>query len=160
LIQVPEAVAGPKFVFAHMMVTHPPFVFGPQGNFHYYTEDLDANIKEGCLNSITYGNEQLEKMVDQILSHPGPKPIIIIQADHGFLYSGNGVQILNAYYLPDGGEKKLYPTITPVNTFRVIFDQYFGAHLALLPDKSYELGENLYDLQPDVDPLPGCQETK
>jgi len=42
----------------------------------------------------------------------------------------------------------------------VIFDQSYGAHLALLPDKSYELGENLYDLQPDVDPKTGCLETK
>ena len=96
--------------------------------------------------------------MNNILSQPGVKLIIIIQADHGFLYSGAEVQILNAYYLPDGGEQKLYPTITPVNTFRVIFDQYFGAHLALLPDKSYELGDNLYDLQPDVDPKPGCLE--
>jgi len=160
LIQVPVAVAGPKFVFAHMMVTHPPFVFDAQGNFHYYPEDLAQDIQEGYLNSIKYGNAQLEILVNKILSRPGPKPVIIIQADHGFLYSGAGVQILNAYYLPDGGEQQLYPTITPVNTFRVIFDRYFGAHLGLLPDKSYELGENLYDLQPDVDTKPGCQEGK
>jgi hypothetical protein len=97
-------------------------------------------------------------MVNSILSQSGPRPIIIIQADHGFGYSGAGVQILNAYYLPDGGEQQLYPTITPVNTFRVIFDRYFGAHLGLLPDKSYELGDNLYQLLPDVDPKPGCLE--
>jgi hypothetical protein len=45
--------------------------------------------------------------------------------------------ILNAYYLPGGGEKLLYPGITPVNTFRVIFKYYFGADIELLPDASY-----------------------
>lgn len=158
LIEVPAAVPGPKFVFAHMMVTHPPFVFDGQGNFHFYTEDLDKNIAEGYINAVKYGNIQLEAMVNSILSQPGPRPIIIIQADHGFGYSGAGVQILNAYYLPDGGEQQLYPTITPVNTFRVIFDRYFGAHLGLLPDKSYKLGDNLYQLLPDLDPKPGCLE--
>ena len=43
--------------------------------------------------------------------------------------------ILNAYYLPGDGSKKLYPSISPVNTFRVVFSHYFGADLDLLPDR-------------------------
>jgi hypothetical protein len=31
----------------------------------------------------------------------------------------------------------LYPSISPVNSFRVIFDTYFGAKLGLLADKAY-----------------------
>jgi hypothetical protein len=42
---------------------------------------------------------------------------------------------LNVYFLP-GAEKSLYPTITPVNTFRVIFNNYFGQNLQLLKDVS------------------------
>ena len=45
--------------------------------------------------------------------------------------------ILNAYYLPDVGQSVLYPSITPVNTFRVIFNLYFNTNYELLPDKSY-----------------------
>ncbi len=30
----------------------------------------------------------------------------------------------------------LYPTITNVNTFRVVLDEYFGQNLPLLPDVS------------------------
>ena len=45
--------------------------------------------------------------------------------------------ILNAYYLPDGGERVLYEGITPVNSFRMIFDQYFGASYDKLEDASY-----------------------
>ncbi len=31
----------------------------------------------------------------------------------------------------------LYPSISPVNTFRVIFDTYFGTDLPLLDDRTY-----------------------
>jgi len=63
-------------------------------------------------------------------------PIIIIQGDHGTKL--DHFPILNAYYLPGAGKEKLYPTISPVNSFRLIFDTYFGAHYDLLPDVSYE----------------------
>ena len=45
--------------------------------------------------------------------------------------------ILNAYYFPGGDEGLLYPTITPVNTFRVVFNRYFDRDLELLEDVSY-----------------------
>ena len=45
--------------------------------------------------------------------------------------------ILNAYYFPDGIYANLYPSITPVNSFRVVLDQFFGTQLGLLEDHSY-----------------------
>jgi hypothetical protein len=39
--------------------------------------------------------------------------------------------------LPGGGTSQIYPTITPVNTFRLIFNIYFGGNYPLLEDKSY-----------------------
>ena len=47
------------------------------------------------------------------------------------------MRIFNAYYLPEGGNENLYETITPVNTFRVVFNTYFGGRYELLPDKSW-----------------------
>ena len=46
--------------------------------------------------------------------------------------------ILNAILLPgvDPAESGLYPTITPVNNFRLIFNAAFGADLPLLPDRN------------------------
>ena len=61
--------------------------------------------------------------------------IIVLQADTG-TGSGSEYKILNAYYLPSVGYDSLYPTISPVNTFRLIFDTYFGTSLGLLPDYS------------------------
>ena len=45
--------------------------------------------------------------------------------------------IMNAYYFPDKDYSSLYPSITPVNTFRVIFNKYFDENLPLLPDNNY-----------------------
>ena len=45
--------------------------------------------------------------------------------------------ILSAYYLPDKEISGLYPSISPVNTFRLIFNLYFGTSHTLLPDESY-----------------------
>jgi len=44
---------------------------------------------------------------------------------------------LIAYYFPNNGAGVLYPTITPVNTFRLVLNTYFGQDLTLLPDVSY-----------------------
>lgn len=45
--------------------------------------------------------------------------------------------ILNAYYFPDNKTEALYDTITPVNSFRVVFNTYFDQNLPLLPDRNY-----------------------
>jgi hypothetical protein len=47
------------------------------------------------------------------------------------------VRIPNAHYLPEATHPQLYPSITPVNSFRLVFDEYFNAGLALLPDRTY-----------------------
>ena len=45
--------------------------------------------------------------------------------------------ILNAWYVPDGPALELPPTISSVNTFRILFNREFGADLPLLEDRSY-----------------------
>ena len=75
-------------------------------------------------------------------------PIIIIQSDHGSKANIDWENpndemyaqlfgILNAYHLPNGGEKQIYETISPVNSFRVIFNYYFNDNYELLDDKAY-----------------------
>jgi hypothetical protein len=39
--------------------------------------------------------------------------------------------------MPFGGDSLLYPRITPVNTFRTIFNYYLNADFELLEDKNY-----------------------
>ena len=42
-----------------------------------------------------------------------------------------------SFELPNVDKKALYPSITPVNTFRLIFNLYLNTSFELLPDESY-----------------------
>jgi hypothetical protein len=129
------AMQGPKFIYAHIIAPHPPFVFSANGDF----EPRSEADNQGYINQLLYVNQQVEEIVKGIIDHAAVPPVIIIQGDHGI----NGkdpqrrMKILNAYYLPGGGKDLLYPAISPVNTFRVVLDSYLGGNLDLLPDKSY-----------------------
>jgi hypothetical protein len=136
---------GPKFVFIHLIPPHPLFVFGPDGSPTNPALFMDANgiysqenYSKGYRNQVEYISSQLEKAVTTLLAGSATPPIIILQGDHGpWLQTGSDeFKILNAYYLP-GHNNLLYPTISPVNTFRLIFDTYFGADYSLLEDLSY-----------------------
>ena len=67
--------------------------------------------------------------------------------------------ILNAFYLPaEAGlpaEPAVYPTISSVNTFRLVLSRYFGLDLPLLPDRSYTSADprRPYDLTEITDRL-------
>jgi hypothetical protein len=50
---------------------------------------------------------------------------------------GERLPILYAVYTPPGDTLPLYRSITPVNTFRVLLDHYFGTNLGLLDDREY-----------------------
>ncbi len=140
--QVP-AIGGPKFVYAHIMIPHYPHVFSPDGTIltdpGFYGDGgkaVDDNYnQQGYLDAIQFINSRIVPILQSILDQSKNPPIIIVQGDHG--QSGpDRYTNLNAYYLPDG-YKDLYASITPVNSFRLIFDDYFGANYPLLPDISH-----------------------
>ena len=126
---------GPKFVFIHILATHPPFVFNELGNS---VSPYEIDERDGYIKQAKYINNKIIESAKIIISQSETPPIIIIQADHG-LFSSNPdwrFGILNAYFLP-GKNDLLYPTITPVNTFRLVFNNYFRTDYQLLPDISY-----------------------
>lgn len=145
----------PTFTFVHLLSPHWPFIFGPNGEAVTPRKDIYSGIHGESKEYIEQYRAQTEfitkkilETVDLILAKSDKPPIIIIQSDHGpdvsldyFNPSLQGIferiSIFNAYYLPYGGEKLLYKNITPVNTFRLIFNYYFGTAYSLLPDKNY-----------------------
>ena len=149
LRSLPLAVQSPKFIYAHIVAPHFPIVFGPQGELVSLPEDLDdAAFAQAHTDEIRYINQRILEILQEILAVSATPPIIILQADHGNdrALPADRTSILNAYYLPGEAAGRLYPTITPVNTFRLVLDAYFGAQLELLPDESfYSSYEQPYD---------------
>jgi hypothetical protein len=153
---------GPFFLFVHLMSPHPPFVFGRGGepvDPDYLFSMVDADRLHGASEAairryipayrdqLTFLNKKILEVVEAILSRSPEPPIIIIQGDHGSRayadldrpegsYFKENLAILNAYLLPGLDRSLVYPRISPVNTFRLIFTHYFGADLDLLEDAS------------------------
>ena len=155
----------PTFCLAHVVAPHPPFVFDANGadvssenasyrltdgklwseiNGHGGPEDYSAHYRAQA----TYISQRVEEAVDQILARSPVRPIIIIQGDHGpgSHFDSDRAEpndldermgILNLALVPDSIHQRLYPTITPVNTFRLICDELFGTKLGLLPDRNF-----------------------
>jgi len=141
-------ISSPKFVFAHILVPHLPFVFGPNGEEANmdYKDELEYSPEEfiyGYTNQVTYANKQVLVIVKEIINKSPTPPIIIIQGDHGPSRFGHEtrMRIFNAYYLP-GQPAVLYDTISPVNSFRVILNTYFDQSFPILEDSSYFSGYN------------------
>lgn len=124
-------IQGPKFVFSHIVSPHFPYVFDENGEFKVI-EEADP----GYFNNIRYVNRRTIELIKILLKESKVPPVIVIQGDHGQDWDTRHA-ILNAYYFPDGKDQALYPTISPVNTFRVIFNSFFGRNEELLIDRSY-----------------------
>lgn len=160
--ELPKAtsITGPKFVFAHIMSPHPPFLFHRDGTpndpptpFSFRDGSHHSLIRQkgyyeaGYGEQVEYISKLLEKAVLDIV-RDNPKAVIIVQGDHGpgsHLNWENPTKsnvkerlsILNAYYVPEDLKQQLYPTITPVNSFRLVFNYYFQTDIKPLPDVSY-----------------------
>ena len=66
----------------------------------------------------------------------------LLTTNSGYQLPDIRFDILNAYFFPDGDYSAMYPEISPVNTFRVVFDTYFSEEYPLLKDQSINVGIN------------------
>lgn len=163
LVKMPN-MDGDYFIFAHIIAPHPPFVFGKNGEFISHTAaytlgdtaENAAGTQHGTrdeyiqsyIDEMQYINSIVLRTVKTILSESDSPPIIIIQGDHGpgayldWSAKENSnlrdrFSILNAYYLAGRERNLLYPSISPVNTFRVILNEFFGTDMEMLPDRNF-----------------------
>lgn len=160
----------PLFVFSHFYVPHRPHVLNADCTYLERAQADKRGEREKYINQLICANQKTRLFIDEILSKSKRPVVIILQADEGPVplrilnFDLNGrlhdvdwreasreeyrekFRILNAYYLPGVDERELYPSITPVNTFRLIFNLYFNAGLELLPDRNYGSGGiRMYD---------------
>jgi hypothetical protein len=135
----------PIFALAHIVPPHPPL-------------DADGESpwkdRKRYLNRLQDVNQYLKAFVREVIG-PNRRPaVVIIQGDHGPKSTGRHpnplntpspsdtlvrerMGILNAYYLPGNCKNQLPDSVTPVNSFRVVLNCYFGTEYDLLPNRSY-----------------------
>jgi len=136
----------PTFTFAHILIPHPPLVFDEDGSIlqdpGYYSGDKASAINDfyeadGYERQVKFVSQQILTITEQILEASDTNPIIIVQADHGWK-ADHRLKILNLYYFPDEDYEILYPSITPVNSFRAVFSKYFAMDFDLIEDQSFQ----------------------
>lgn len=164
LKEVPNEKA-PVFSFAHFIIPHPPYVFGQEGESYSFVQlarQEGMKKAEHYVDQMIFINKKLLEFIDTILAKSEEPPVIILQGDHGprpewrglksFLvdrenpeefnkYLRETLNIMNAYYVPEKVKKNLYHEITPVNSFRVLFNGLFGTNFKLLEDKTFIVGK-------------------
>jgi hypothetical protein len=157
---------GPKFVFAHVILPHDPYVFRADGSLITEAEVKRTDERTLFAGHLAFANSQIKALVTRLLSGPeATRPIVIIQGDEGPLacqavdcvgddadYFSIRFGVLNAMYLP-GIDARLPERFTSVNTFRFLFREYFGADLDPLPDRSFTWPDNdhIYDFREVTD---------
>ena len=152
----------PVFVWSHIMLPHFPLIFGANGepitpgesllvmnNPHVFEgTDSSWNIKQQFLQQLQFANKKSMELVDKILENE-KQSIIIIQSDHGSAFDVDlddptdddvhqRLSNINAIYFPDEKPREiLMNDPTNVNTFRIVFNSYFGSDYDILEDKIY-----------------------
>lgn len=150
LTKIPQ-ILGPKFIYAHLMLPHPPFVFGSDGEevsisisgdgLNDVEEYQDEVNRVGYRDQLIYTNSRVIPVLREIIDNSPTPPIIVLESDHGPTGYGGPINRMGnfmAYYFPGRDvANSAYPTITPVNSFRLVFNEYFGGDYLLLDDISY-----------------------
>ena len=149
----------PVFVWSHIMLPHFPLIFGPNGesitpgqslltmNHPEYTGS-GWDIKTQFVQQLQFSNKKSMEFIDKILENE-KQSIIIIQSDHGSAFGVNlqnptdddafqKLSNLSAIYFPDEKHREmLTDDRSNVNTFRTVFNTYFGSDYDMLEDRTH-----------------------
>ena len=161
--RVPEVrdLDAPVYVFAHVLSPHVPFVFGADGSNRQWDRPYSARdgsdylddggspeeYREGYREQLQYINTLVLQMVDRVQKRMTRPTIIMVHGDHGPAMglvwgdvdaSDVRERMCNfaAIYLPDEEYGDLYPRMSLVNYYRLIFTRYLNAAYPPLKDKS------------------------
>jgi hypothetical protein len=158
-IPKPEGQRGPVFTFAHVLAPHSPYVFDRNGIKSAETSLTKWERPLEYAEQVRYINKQILKIVDEIDRVSGKDAIIVMNGDHGARSQGQlggtpeqnreQMAVFAAYRVPEAARAKIYPGMSLVNNFRVVFSEVFGAtDLPLLEDRTfYSDPDRIYDLE-------------
>ena len=165
--------AGLNFVFAHLLLPHPPYAFNADGSRVTAAQRASRTDDELYVEQLRYANARILRLVDLLQAGPPETwPIIVLAADEGPFpprYAADEAafawldatpdellrkfSILTAISVPGVDDAGLEAagfsdTLTPVNLLRVVFNAGFGADLPMLPERNWIFVDqrHLYDL--------------
>jgi hypothetical protein len=139
-----------KFVIAHIMCPHSPYIFGENAE-DVFVDEKSPNRKKAFIQQLKFINKKVIPVINQIVKNDnGRDKIILLQGDHGTReikpnknfnleedwvkeYFGN----LNAIYMSNKLKHDSITYLAPVNTFRQIFNLQFNENFEILADKKY-----------------------
>ena len=145
---------GPKFVFAHFLPPHHPYLFDREGHVlrratlsdQFEFQKLLWEARRPYVDQLTFVNERILRVIDRLRADSGQEPIIVLQSDHGpNLREGlsekrqHQIRLANfsACLLPGAPDDLMPDDGTPVNHFRRIFNHYFGTGHPILEDRYF-----------------------
>jgi hypothetical protein len=152
LPEIPS-IPGPKFIHAHIISPHKPYVFNADGTLNMDTEEIEDSV--GYPEQLRFLEPRVLEVVRQIIETSSTPPIIIIEGDHGF---GKEYVTSNfmALYLPDNGAAGLDDHMTMINVFPHIFNTYFGTEVDYMPDICYTHTKDWYESVIQEEWNPAC----
>lgn len=166
----------PVFIFWHMFLTHEPFIFNTDGTCaaHPYWADRSwKERQETYLSHLKITNGILKSKIEFIQSQSRRPTIIVVQADEGPLpweilqnktdynYWNAPEEVIklkhgmfNAIYLPSENYKDFSAQMSPINNFRIIFNELYESRLPYLPHRFYDLKSEKEPLKlKDITPI-------
>jgi hypothetical protein len=146
--------AGPKFVFAHFLPPHHPYLFDRDGQVlrratlsdQFEFQKVLWEARQPYVDQLTFMNARILHVIDRLLAESRQEPIIVLQSDHGpNLREGlpeerqHQIRLANlaAFLLPGAPDDLMPDDGTAVNQFRRILNHYFGSSLPMLEDRYF-----------------------
>lgn len=160
----------PIFLFAHFILPHPPNILDK--DCVLVSSDTPPRTEDqGYIDQLECANKTIKTLIEHISQNARRPYVIIVQSDEGAAdksleYQNNEKYLIRSpiinfiYMSPKSSDEKidylkvgLNDSLSPVNTFRIIFNYYFGTDFKILEDKTYvkEEENNLFHFKDITD---------
>jgi len=140
-----ETSQKPKFVYGHLFLPHSPYTYDSTGQKIEAIAVMQPGAdKKAYVQQVVYTRKIMLQLIDSIMANRKRPLALIIQGDHGYRFfdqAKNEKEFpnLNAVYYSSGKYSGINDSMTNVQTFRVLLNNWFGKQYPYLEDHSYFL---------------------
>jgi hypothetical protein len=173
--------SGGRFIFAHILIPHDPFIFNADGSTSAYqnTDAYGKTVKNKYLDQVKFINGQVKQIVEKIKNNSGGKAVVILNADEGAYpqdMNNTNMNPINTAGLLDEQDMSKWPidwlqmklgilqavnipkasnqdlaNLSSVNVFRIVLNDYLGYQLDYLPNCEFATSNGAKDMYTYVD---------